>query len=114
MRYGEQTLLRDPRGDELLASDRAMERMLASGTPSAALLPQLRETIEQPVEIWANWAVDGNGRVLLRKLYLKRIEGADGRVRTLVAEALGGVWTLLRIEDDVTALRQGLLLWSRP
>jgi hypothetical protein len=113
-RYGEQTLLRDPRGDELLASDRAMERMLASGTPSATLLPQLRETIEQPVEIWANWAVDGNGRVLLRKLYLKRIEGADGRVRTLVAEALGGVWTVLRTEDDVSALRQGLLLWSRP
>lgn len=116
LRYGEQSLLRDPRGDELLASDRVVEHMLAAtAAPEAMqLLPLLREVVEQPVEIWANWAIDGNGRILLRKLYIKRVQHSDGTVTTLVAEALGSVWTALRAESDVVALRQGLLIWSRP
>lgn len=112
--HGEQALLRDARGEELLVSEIAAERMLIANADDAALLPLLREVVEQPIEVWMNWAVDGNGRYVLRKVYLKRVQLSDGRTVTLVAEALGAVWTALRSVEDAQDLRQGLLLWSRP
>ena len=112
--HGEQALLRDARGEELLVSQVAAERAISAGSNDAALLPLLREVVEQPVEVWMNWAVDTNGRYVMRKVYLKRIALPDGLSVILVAEALGAVWVALSGVEDAQDFRQGLLLWSRP
>lgn len=119
--FGEQAIVRDAFGDDVLLSERIVEHWLEK--PATRLggrehyIPLLRETIEQPAEIWVNWAVDANGRYALRRYYLKRIELANGKTLTLIADAHGAVWTgfdFFTGRKPQAQNRQGLLVWSRP
>lgn len=119
--YGEQTVLRDPFGDDVLLNDRIVEHWLEK--PGTRLdgreryLPLLREAIEEPAEIWVNWAVNASGRYALRRYYLRRIELPKGKTLTIVADAYGAVWTGFDAfigTKPQSKNRQGLLVWSRP
>lgn len=121
VQYGPQALLTDPAGDVVLLSDRIVEHWLEKPDTRLggreAYIPLVREVIEDPAEIWVNFAVNGNGRYSLRRYYLKRLALKDGRTLTLIADADGPVWIGFNVmlgRDVQPQNRQGLLVWSRP
>ncbi|HRF54704.1 MAG TPA: PBECR2 nuclease fold domain-containing protein [Aquimonas sp.] len=84
-------------------------------------LPLLRETIETPFEIWANFAQNELGRIGLRRYDVKRVEVIeDGKAvaLTLIAEVLsGGRWgsiDFFRGRAPQVTSRSGVLVWGRP
>ncbi|WP_282258515.1 PBECR2 nuclease fold domain-containing protein [Stenotrophomonas sp. PS02301] len=125
--YGETSTLRDPSGDEVLLTDQVIEHWLEK--PSRLdgrekYLPLLAETIQNPFEIWANFAQNDAGQIGLRRYYVKRVEvtedegGAQKRYAlTMIAEVLpGGVWgsfDFFRGNKPQPRSRQGLLVWGR-
>lgn len=119
--YGAQTTLRDPSGAEIILSERIIEHWLDKpGTRLAGreqYIPLVREVIEDPAEIWINWAVNGSGRIGLRRYYLKTVTLPGGKTLTLIVDAQGGVWVAFNFMVGRGAQaqnRQGLLVWSRP
>jgi hypothetical protein len=119
--YGEQATITDAAGDVVLLSERIVDHWLDQpGTRLAgreAYIPLVREVLEDPAEIWVNWAVNGTGRYALRRYYLKRLALRDGRTLTLIVDADGTVWTGFNFmvgRNTQPQNRQGLLVWSRP
>lgn len=119
--FGEQTVLTDAAGAPLLLSDRIVEHWLEQ--PGSRLggreryLRLIREVIEQPAEIWVNWARNDAGRIGLRRYYLKRVALPGGKTLTLIVDAQGAVWTGFDFfigRAPQAQNRQGLLIWSRP
>ncbi len=121
--YGEQMTLRDPSGAEVLLNQGVVTHWLEDPQRldgRQRYLPLLRDVVEQPFEIWANFAQNGLGRVGLRRYYVKRVEVLEeGKKVTLtaIAEVLpGGVWgafDLFRGSRPQPSVRSGLLLWAR-
>ncbi|WP_295937018.1 PBECR2 nuclease fold domain-containing protein [uncultured Xanthomonas sp.] len=122
--YGQTRTLRDPSGAEVMLTDQVVEHWLekpARLDGREKYLPLLAETIENPYEIWANWARNDAGQVSLRRYYVKRVEIEDEGKRyalTTIAEVLpGGVWgsfDFFRGARPQARSRQGLLVWGRP
>lgn len=125
--YGETKALRDPAGDQVLLTDRVLEHWLEK--PSRLdgrekYLPLLAETIQDPFEIWANFARNDLGQIGLRRYYVKRVDVTEGEgdarkkyALTVIAEVLpGGVWgsfDFFRGSKPQPSSRQGLLVWGR-
>jgi hypothetical protein len=118
--YGTSTTLVDPSGAEVLLSDRVVEHWLESPKRRDGrerYLGLLREVIEQPFEIWVNFAQNGLGKVSLRRYYVKTVRLDDDRTLTLIAEVLpGGIWgafDFYRGRKPQLRTRQGVLVWGR-
>lgn len=121
--YGSSRTLRDPSGQEVLLSDQVVDHWLekpARLDGREKYLPLLAETIENPFEIWANFARNEAGQIGLRRYYVKRVEVTeDGKqyALTMIAEVLlGGVWgsfDFFRGARPQARSRQGLLVWGR-
>lgn len=122
--YGRDSTLRDPSGAEIHLSDQVIQHWIESPKRldgREKYLPLLRETIEQPFEIWANFARNARGVIGLRRYYVKRIELEEGGKKTaltMIAEVLpGGTWgsfDFFRGNKPQPRSRQGLLVWGRP
>ena len=83
-----------------------------------AYFPFIRELIEQPYEIWINFArSEVSGRVALRRRYVKAVELDRNRVLGLYAELQEGQWVSGDFyRGGLTGagnLRKGRLLWGR-
>lgn len=118
--YGPSTTLVDPAGGQVVASQRVLEHWLAAPKRldgRERYLPLLRETIESPFEIWANFAVNGRGKVGIRRYYVKTVRAEGNRALTLIAEVSpGGIWCsfdFFRGGRPQPRSRQGLLVWGR-
>lgn len=121
--YGDATTLRDPFGQDVLLTHQVIDHWLEK--PSRLdgrerFLPLLKETIEQPFEIWANFAQNERGKVGLRRYYVKRvqvIEDGKAAALTLIAEVLpGGVWgsiDFFKGRAPQLSSRSGVLVWGR-
>ena len=122
--YGQTRPLRDPSGTEVMLTDQVVEHWLekpARLDGREKYLPLLAEVIEQPFEIWANFAHNEAGKLGLRRYYVKRVEVEEEGKRyalTMIAEVLpGGVWgsfDFFRGSRPQPRSRQGLLVWGRP
>ena len=119
--YGKTTMLRDPSGAEVMLTDQVVNHWLENPKRldgRERYLPLLREVIERPFEIWANFARNEAGKVGVRRYYVKVVQADDGKALTLVAEVLpGGVWgsfDFFRGARPQPRSRQGLLVWGRP
>ncbi|RPE81838.1 phage minor head protein [Vulcaniibacterium tengchongense] len=119
--YGDSATLQDPSGAEVLLSPRVIEHWLEDPKRldgRQKYLPLLRETIEAPFEIWANFARNARGQVGLRRYYVKTVRLEGRKALTLIAEVLpGGVWgsfDFFRGARPQPRSRQGLLVWGRP
>ena len=121
--YGPSKTLRDPSGAQVQLTARVIEHWLEKPKRldgRERYLPLLAETIEQPFEIWANFARNEAGQIGLRRYYVKRVEVREESKRvalTLIAEVLpGGVWgsfDFYRGRQAQPRSRQGLLVWAR-
>lgn len=121
--YGDVESLRDPSGAEVFLTPQVVDHWLEQPKRldgRERYLPLLRETIEAPFEIWANFAQNELGRVGLRRYYVKRVEVVeDGKMvaLTLIAEVLpGGRWgsiDFFRGRAPQVTSRSGLLVWGR-
>lgn len=122
--FGNTESLRDPFGSEVFLTPQVVDHWLEQPKRldgRERYLPLLRETIETPFEIWANFAQNELGRVGLRRYYVKRVEVVeDGKAvaLTLIAEVLpGGRWgsiDFFRGRAPQSTSRSGVLVWGRP
>ncbi len=86
----------------------------------APFVPYLRETIEDPFEVWMSFERNRlTGQVRLSTRFIKRVDINGERGLLLVAQATRGVleaWTMLpvRAAHYLGKQRTGMLLWGRP
>lgn len=121
--YGDQVALADPSGAQVLLDQGVVDHWLEDPKRldgRQRYLPLLRDVVEHPFEIWANFARNLLGQISLRRYYVKRVEvEEDGKKTTLtmIAEVLpGGVWgafDFFRGERPQSSVRSGLLVWAR-
>jgi hypothetical protein len=84
----------------------------------APYLPLLKESIEDPSEIWLSFEKHrGTGKVFLRERFIKVIEMEKDRALLMVTQARGGVmeaWTVVPTADMKYINRQrfGRLIWK--
>lgn len=122
--YGTTATLRDPSGANVHLTRQVVDHWLEAPKRldgRERYLPLLKETIESPFEIWANFAQNERGKVGVRRYYVKRVEVVEGGkpiTLTVVAEVLpGGVWgsfDFYRGRAPQRSSRSGLLVWGRP
>jgi SPP1 gp7 family putative phage head morphogenesis protein len=118
---GDSAIWKDPAGARINVTDAVVEHWLQDTKRLQGreqYLPLLRETIEQPYEIWVGWARNElTGKVELRRRYVKAVDVGNKRVLGFVAEAVGGQWVGFNfLSGGLTGannLRQGMLLWGR-
>jgi hypothetical protein len=85
----------------------------------AAYLPFLRETIEDPFEVWMNFEQHRlTGKVRLATRFIKNLDLEGGKSITLMAQANKGVleaWTAVPTSKlgYMQQQRAGKLLWGR-
>lgn len=114
---GDEGEVRDPTGDSALFSGRYLDHLLlkASGPDKAraSFVPQARQTIEDPYEIWLiPHRNEKTGHVTLRKRYIGLYDRHDFVV---VADRQPDgyvVWTSYP-KDKIDSLRVGQLLYAR-
>lgn len=111
----------DPAGTTVRVTQAIVDHMLELERRQdgrEAYFPFIRELVEDPFEIWINFArSEMSGRVALRRRYIKVIELEKDRALGLVAELDQGQWAALTMfrgnPRAVDGLRSGRLLWGR-
>lgn len=119
---GESATLRDPTGTPVRVTDAIVEHMLAREKDDGreAYFPFLRELIEEPYEVWINFARnETSGRVAIRRRYAKAVAVSGGRSLMLIADVQEGQWIGTTMFEGATIgrannVRKGRLLWGRP
>ncbi len=120
---GETTSIRD-RAGEVIRLDQAITDHIKSGRLDGRerYFPLIREVIEDPYEIWANFAKnDLTGKYGIRRNYVKFFdlgrENGKPKIVGIVAEAVKGVWTGVTVfrgkPDALKNLRKGHLVYGR-
>lgn len=119
---GEQAVFSDPSGGRVLVNHKVVEHILESGTRldgRERYFPLIRETIEDPFEVWAGFAEnERTGKVAVRRRYVKMVDTGKGdRSTGLVAEVVDRVWTGFTFfrgrRSALKNLRRGTLVWGR-
>ena len=118
---GKEAYYTDPVGARVMVNQAIVDHMLEK--PSRLdgreqYWPFLREVIEDPFEVWVNFAQnDLTGQVALRRRYVKRVALSEDRSLGLVAESVRGAWVgyslFQRTQTDWAGMRSGRLLWAR-
>jgi hypothetical protein len=110
----------DARGDGVVLAGRTVDHGLGKGEDLARgrYLPLAREAVEQADEIWLAPGATPDGRISLRRYYLKIYEGADLPDAVLaIAEFQRGVWEEFNVlplrAAEANKRRVGLLLHAR-
>ncbi len=111
----------DPTGANILVTQAISEHIAEKAgrfDGRDAYFPYIRELIEDPFEIWVNFAVSAvSGRVAIRKKYVKAVRLDKTRVLGLYAETQDGKWVSADFfRGSVTAaknLRKGRLIYGR-
>lgn len=80
--------------------------------------PFIKETIEDPYEIWTGFEEnEATGQVHLRQRYVKMVELDKKRTLGLIAEVENGKWVGFDFfrggKSGQKNLRRGLLVWGR-
>ena len=119
---GDTASIADPTGERVMVTlaivDHILEKPDTRWDGREAFFPFIRELVEEPFEVWANFARnEESGRVAIRKKYVKMIRLDKDRVIGLYAESQDGVWVggdLFRgSASGAKNLRKGQLLYGR-
>ncbi|MCM0018513.1 MAG: phage minor head protein [Tagaea sp.] len=118
---GDDAIFEDPTGQRVQVTRAIVDHTLADPKRVAShrerYWPFIRETIEDPAEIWTTFARSKEtGAVRLRRRYVKRIEFEKDRWIAIVADRDDGVWSGLTIFDrdrDIAAVRKGHRVYAR-
>jgi hypothetical protein len=119
---GDEKIINDPAGGKVMVTqaitDHIIEKPATRWDGREAYFPFIRELIEDPSEIWINFAQsDVSGRVAIRRKYVKVIDLGKSRTLGLYAETQEGFW----ISGDMFRgsvsgaknLRKGRLVYGR-
>ncbi len=89
-------VMTDPLGDKVQVTQAITDHILAKASRQdgrEAYFPFIRELIEDPYEIWVNFAKNEiSGRVAVRRKYVKAVRVGKNRVLGLYAEIQEGAW----------------------
>ncbi|MBI4799681.1 MAG: DUF935 family protein [Desulfarculus sp.] len=109
----------DARGDGAVLAGRTVDHVLANlgDLARGRYLPLARKAVEQADEIWLVPGATPDGRISLRRYYIKAFESGEPEGLLAVAEFQRGVWeafNALPLSDRTLAQkRTGLLLFGR-
>jgi len=119
---GAQAAIEDPRGEVVQVNQALVDHMLEDKSRldgRERYFPFIRETIENPFEIWVSFARNElTGKVGIRRRYIKRINLPLRQSLVLVGEVSQGFWTGLTFfqrdpNKPLDTFRRGHLVWSR-
>jgi hypothetical protein len=93
---GDSVFIEDPNGDVVNINQAITDHIAGSGSRwdgREEYFPFIRELIEDPYEIWINFAQNElSGRVAVRKKFVKAVRTSRNRVLGLYAETQDGFW----------------------
>lgn len=117
---GDTATLRDPTGSPVRVTQAIVDHMLkVPGRQDGreAFFPFLREVVEAPAEVWVGFARREDGKIGVRRRYVRYLRIGKDRVLGVVADARGGHWTgLTTYRGSITGaanLRRGRLAYRR-
>lgn len=119
---GEDAYMVNPLGENIYLSqaitDHIMEDAAKRLNGRELYFPFIKELIEDPYEIWVNFArEEATGRVLARQKYVKRIQISKSKTIGLVADSINNMWTGLTFftgnQASADKLRFGRLIYGR-
>jgi hypothetical protein len=112
---------KDPNGELVNVNQAIVDHIAGSAARwdgREAYFPLIRELIEDPYEIWINFAQNEvSGRVALRRKYVKMVKLGKDRVLGLYAETQDGFWVAGDLfrggATGAKNLRKGRLIYGR-
>ncbi len=118
---GDEAYFASPAGERILVNQGIVDHILERTQRSDgrdAYFPFIPELIEDPFEIWVNFARNTRtGQYAVRERYVKAVMLGKEQTLGLVADTVDGMWTALTFyRGNVRAinnLRRGRLLWGR-
>ncbi len=119
---GDEAFYTNPAGETVLINHAIVDHMLEKPglrwNGREAYFPFIPELIENPYEIWLNFAQnEATGQYAVREKYVKAIQLDRNKSAILIAETSNGLWTGLTFfsgrAGSLDALRMGRLLYGR-
>jgi hypothetical protein len=118
---GEAKVFADPTGARInvttAIADHLVQTAERAGAHRERFFPLIPELIERPHEIWAGFQRATDGKVTLRRRYIRLFRLDKDRTLGLVADSNGNSWEALTVfhagRDGVNNLRGGLRLYRR-
>ena len=118
---GDKAVFADPLDSRVEANQSLVDHMLASTGRQRgreAYWPLIPSLIEDPTEIWAGFETNPNGRVRLRRRYVKRFAGGAAGDVGLIVDVDGGRWSGLTVARGrkaagMAGMRSGVRLYRK-
>lgn len=118
---GDEAFFKSPFGETVCINQALVDHMLEKPgriDGRQAYFPFIPELIEDPYEIWVNFARNmETGQVAVRERYIKAIKTKKGQALFLTADVENGMWTGLtffqRDIKKINKLRRGRLIYGR-
>lgn len=116
---GEEKIFVDPVGERVRVTQAVIDQIIAKGDQAIkreryfGLIPEL---LEQPQEVWLGFVKAANGKVYLRRRYIRIVRISNTRVVALVSDTYHGEFVAMTFYEGSLAglknLRTGLRLYS--
>lgn len=119
---GKEAFYKNPAGQTVCVNQGLVEHILEKPSTRTdgreAYFPFIRELIEEPYEVWVNFARNEvTGEVAIRQRYVKVLALGKEKPIGLVAETHNGMWMAMTFFRGGTSglrnLRKGRLIWGR-
>ncbi len=119
---GDDATFSDPTGAPVRVTQAVVDHMLGAEARQDGreqYFPLIRGTVERPAEIWVSFARREDGKIGVRRRYVRLFQLGGGRTLGIIAESIKGYWvaaTTYRGQGARAAkgLRRGHLVYRRP